>query len=181
MRRFSKISAAGVLIRLCACLTIAAAFLPVPSVQAGDKVRIRISQSATIDITINGRPARIYNYGETLPKPYLLPVRTRPRVSSSIENSESIDADHPHHKGVAERHRRSQRREVLGGKRCDPQHLMALHSTDAESASPTGAATVAESANRKAGSHRESNDHILYRRLVIYDMTFTASWPRCRV
>jgi hypothetical protein len=69
------------------------------ALQAADKVEIKQSPT-TLEITINEQPFGTYNFGEDLPKPFLLPVRTAAGVELNRKLNDASDADHPHHKGM---------------------------------------------------------------------------------
>ena len=68
--------------------------------EAGDQVSLRKTDSSTLTITVNDKPFTTYNYGETLPKPFFLPVTTAGGVVLNRALGDMSDADHPHHKGV---------------------------------------------------------------------------------
>jgi hypothetical protein len=66
---------------------------------AADKVSLT-QQSSTLNITINDQEFATYNFGENLPKPFLLPVRTASGVVLNRALDDASDPDHPHHKGM---------------------------------------------------------------------------------
>lgn len=66
---------------------------------AADLVILK-TEGKTLDIRINEQPFATYNFGEELPKPFLLPVRTPSGVVINRALNDSSDADHPHHKGM---------------------------------------------------------------------------------
>jgi hypothetical protein len=164
----------SVLIRLCACLTMATAFPLLPSVQAGDKVEIRKGNSSTLDITINGQPFAIYNYGETLPKPYLLPVRTAAGVVINRELGDPSDADHPHHKGMWNAIDEVNGVKFWAEKGVIRNTEVVVHSTDAESASLQATNEWRNPETEKPEVIEKAMITFFPNRLIIYDMTFTA-------
>lgn len=71
------------------------------SVTAEAAEKVAIEQNAnTLSITINDQPFATYNYGEDLPKPFLLPVKTAAGIEINRKLNDASDADHPHHKGM---------------------------------------------------------------------------------
>lgn len=66
---------------------------------AADKVVLE-QQASMLNISINDQPFATYNFGEDLPKPFLLPVRTASGVVINRNLGDESDADHPHHKGL---------------------------------------------------------------------------------
>jgi hypothetical protein len=79
---------------LFACLSLLA------NGEAADQVSLRKTDSSTLTITVNDKPFTTYNYGETLPKPFFLPVTTAGGVVLNRALGDPSDADHPHHKGA---------------------------------------------------------------------------------
>ncbi|MEY3459561.1 MAG: hypothetical protein RL215_2718 [Planctomycetota bacterium] len=67
---------------------------------AADPVRITQGENSTLIITVHDKPFVIYNYGESLPKPFFLPVTTAEGVVVNRALGDASDADHPHHKGI---------------------------------------------------------------------------------
>ena len=70
------------------------------TVHAAEGVRISPGENDTLNITIDGQPFSTYNFGKSLPKPFLLPVRTASGTIITRALNDSSDADHPHHKGL---------------------------------------------------------------------------------
>lgn len=83
---------AGILIFL-------AAQVSSPQASAEDKVALK-TEGKTLEITINDQPFATYNFGEDLPKPFMLPVRSPSGVVINRALGDASDADHPHHKGM---------------------------------------------------------------------------------
>lgn len=83
---------------LCMLLAVVLA-LSSEVVRSEDKVELRLGD-AKVEITANGKPFAVYNYGTELPKPFLLPVRTPSGVVANRALGDTSDADHPHHKGM---------------------------------------------------------------------------------
>ena len=66
---------------------------------AAEKVAIQ-QDGKTLSITIDDHPFATYNFGEDLPKPFLLPVKSAAGVEINRKLNDASDADHPHHKGL---------------------------------------------------------------------------------
>ena len=160
--------------RRCAVLTVTVLCFLTVSVQAGDKVEIRKGESSTLDITINGQPFAIYNYAETLPKPFLLPVRTAAGIVINRELGDPSDADHPHHKGMW-----NAIDEVNGVKFWAEKGVIrntgvVIHSTEAESATFEATNEWRHPETEKPEVIEKARITIYPNRLLVYDMTFTA-------
>jgi hypothetical protein len=69
------------------------------SLKAAEPVEFT-QDKTTLKITIGGQPFAVYNFGENLPKPFLLPVRTAAGVVLNRDLDDASDPDHPHHKGM---------------------------------------------------------------------------------
>ncbi|MFN8708575.1 MAG: PmoA family protein [Planctomyces sp.] len=67
---------------------------------AGGKVEAITGADGTIDIQINSKPFATFNTSKSLPKPFLLPVRTEAGIVMNRALGDTSDADHPHHKGL---------------------------------------------------------------------------------
>ena len=85
--------------QLCSVVTALCFALCIPCVNGGDKVEFKQGDS-TLDITIDGQPFATYNVSHELPKPFFMPVRTTSGVVVNRVMNDASDADHPHHKGV---------------------------------------------------------------------------------
>ena len=85
--------------QLCSFVTAIFVAVCIPFANAGDKVEFKKGDS-TLDITIDGQPFATYNFSHKLPKPFLMPVRTTSGVVVNRILNDASDADHPHHKGV---------------------------------------------------------------------------------
>lgn len=73
----------------------------IPStLQATEGVKISRGENDTVNITIDGQPFSTYNFGKSLPKPFMLPVRTASGTIITRALNDSSDPDHPHHKGL---------------------------------------------------------------------------------
>lgn len=141
---------------------------------AGDKVEIRKGDSSTLDITINGQPFAIYQYGETLPKPFFLPVRTAAGVVVNRELGDPSDADHPHHKGLWNAIDEVNKVKFWAEKGVIRNTNVVIHTTEGPTAS-------FESTNEWRNPETQSPEVIekavitVYpNRLIVYDMTFSA-------
>jgi len=82
---------------ICPWLLLASAS---PPVVAADQVTISKGADSTLDIRINGQPFTTFNYSNTLPKPFFLPVTTASGTVVNRALGDASDADHPHHKGI---------------------------------------------------------------------------------
>lgn len=69
-------------------------------VSAGGRVDVVPGDGDTMEIRIDDKPFATYNYGHSLPKPFLLPVRTESGTVLNRILGDASDADHPHHKGL---------------------------------------------------------------------------------
>jgi hypothetical protein len=67
---------------------------------ASDRISLQPGDSNTFNILIDGQPFATWNYGQELPKPFLLPVRTASGVVINRPLNDASDPDHPHHKGL---------------------------------------------------------------------------------
>ncbi len=79
-------------------LMIAAlALLPTYALAADGVVKLD-KQSDTVDVSINGAPFAVYNFGPDLPKPFFSPIQAADGavITRGLKDPE----DHPHHKGV---------------------------------------------------------------------------------
>jgi len=70
------------------------------SVRAESKVDLVPGEADTLEIRIGDQPFATYNYSHSLPKPFLLPVRTASGTVLNRVLGDLSDADHPHHKGL---------------------------------------------------------------------------------
>jgi hypothetical protein len=143
-------------------------------VSAADQVTIRAGEGRTLDVRINGQPFTTYNYGETLPKPFFLPVTTAGGVVVNRALGDASDADHPHHKGIW-----NAIDEVNGVKFWAEKGKIVNSSTEIVRAE--GASAVIRTVNAwqnpetgKAEVEEAATVTIHANRLLVYDMTFTA-------
>ncbi|QDT49260.1 hypothetical protein Pan258_33070 [Symmachiella dynata] len=78
-------------------LIAALALLPTYASAAEGVVKLD-KKSDTVDVSINGAPFAVYNFGHDLPKPFFSPIRAADGaiITRGLKDPE----DHPHHKGV---------------------------------------------------------------------------------
>ena len=97
MRR-SFMAHSGFIMRGFAMLSMATV-VATTTADAAEKVAIQ-QDGKTLSITIDDSPFATYNFGEDLPKPFLLPVKSAAGVEINRKLNDASDADHPHHKGL---------------------------------------------------------------------------------
>ncbi len=68
--------------------------------QADSSVEVKRGAADTLEIHIDGKPFATWNYSKSLPKPFLLPVRTASGTIINRALDDKSDADHVHHKGL---------------------------------------------------------------------------------
>lgn len=68
--------------------------------QSKSKVTVHEGENETIEIRIDEQPFATFNYSGSLPKPFVLPIRTASGTIVNRSLHDESDADHPHHKGL---------------------------------------------------------------------------------
>ena len=161
-------------VQLCSFLLLMSVAVSLPHANAGDKVQFTKADS-TLDITIDGQPFATYNFSHELPKPFLMPVRTPSGVVVNRTLNDASDADHPHHKGVW-----NSVDEINGIKFWKEDGP--IRNTSVKVIQSGGAVGIFEAINQ--WQHPETSVPqitetatftIHANRLLVYDMTFTAS------
>ena len=141
---------------------------------AADQVTIRPADGKTLDIRINDQPFTTFNFGESLPKPFFLPVTTQGGVVVNRALGDASDADHPHHKGIW-----NAIDEVNGVKFWAEKGRIVNLSTEITRASGATAEIRIVNAwqnpeSGKAEVEETATVTIHANRLMVYDMTFKA-------
>ncbi len=141
---------------------------------AGEKVEFESTESA-LKITIDGQMFTAYQVSPELPKPFFMPVKTQSGVEVNRALNDASDADHPHHKGIW-----NSVDEVNGikfWKEDGPIRNVSLRVI--ESGGPIGVfEAVNEWRHPETGVPQVTEKAVITihaNRLVVYEMTFTAS------
>ncbi len=144
------------------------------SASAGEKVELESTESA-LNITIDGQLFTTYNVSPELLKPFFMPVKTQSGVTVNRKLNDASDADHPHQKGVW-----NSVDEINGikfWKEDGPIRNVSLRVI--ESGGPTGVfEAINEWRHPETGIPQVTETAVITihaNRLLVYDMTFTAS------